>query len=391
MKEFVKYAFLMSILFPVFSCERTDMPEKPEISISIDVPEIGQTFASAVFEAEQDTATFYCGIIHESMYVDDETIKMNDMLLLEDFAEREGISVAEAIRKNVAVGRAEKDYSDLCPGLSYYVYAYELNTDGIATGPVYKEKFDTQFHNSINVGDFFMADGTIVPKDETLSQEMMEDVVGIVFWTGDPGSGENDATMRKEKPFCRNGLAVALDTMLGIWGNSSQKLVDSWVVQDGRYQSILWGYEENVNQPYNRIRGYNNTMAIDAYNSVASPQDNVVSVERVMEYAEDNPLPFNTSGWYMPSAKEANMMIIGDFDEDIWSISAPEAPEPEVKNAVNESLAKVSGVLFDEFPTSMWTSTEHSPYYAFIVLSNSVTGGAVKVNDVAIIRPVFAF
>lgn len=199
-----------------------------------------------------------------------------------------------------------------------------------------------------------MADGTIVPKDETLSQEMMEDVVGIVFWTGDPGSGENDATLRKEKPFCRNGLAVALDTMLGIWGNSSQKLVDSWVVQDGRYQSILWGYEENVNQPYNRIRGYNNTMDIDAYNSVASPQDNVVSVERVMEYAEDNPLPFNTSGWYMPSAK-------------------------------------VSGVLFDEFPTSMWTSTEHSPYYAFIVLSNSVPAGAVKANDVAIIRPVFAF
>lgn len=140
MKQFVKYAFLMSILFPVFSCERTDMPEKPEISISIDVPEIGQTFASAVFEAEQDTATFYCGIIHESMYVDDETIKMNDMLLLEDFAEREGISVAEAIRKNVAVGRAEKDYSGLCPGLSYYVYAYELDTDGMATGPVYKEK-----------------------------------------------------------------------------------------------------------------------------------------------------------------------------------------------------------------------------------------------------------
>lgn len=53
MKEFVKYAFLMSVLFPVFSCERMDMPPKPEISISIDVPEIGQTFANAVFEAER--------------------------------------------------------------------------------------------------------------------------------------------------------------------------------------------------------------------------------------------------------------------------------------------------------------------------------------------------
>lgn len=101
------------------------------------------------------------------------------------------------------------------------------------------------------IGDYYYSDGT-------WSSELDTDktVIGIVFWTGNPG--QDDPSLKKDHPECTHGLAVAIN---------------------GEQESTL-----------NMMVGYNNTKAIEVFN--AAPENAtwpVEAVEKAGQYRQSVP------------------------------------------------------------------------------------------------------
>lgn len=147
------------------------------------------------------------------------------------------------------------------------------------------------------IGDYYYSDGT-------WSSELDTDktVIGIVFWTGNPG--QDDPSLKKDHPECTHGLAVAIN---------------------GEQESTL-----------NMMVGYNNTKAIEVFN--AAPENAtwpVEAVEKAVQYRQSVPAPENSSDWYLPSAKELTLLAYGDTDKNIYYTDSTTV----IKELVNEKLS----------------------------------------------------
>ena len=79
-------------------------------------------------------------------------------------------------------------------------------------------------------GDYLLADGNLLPKGTTLTEEQKASVAAIVFWTPaetnpegriTPASLDFDKIMVKEHPNCTHGLAVSIKDAPGnvLWQN----------------------------------------------------------------------------------------------------------------------------------------------------------------------------
>lgn len=164
------------------------------------------------------------------------------------------------------------------------------------------------------VGDFIFSDGTrsssLVPGKEP---------VGIVFWTGDPT--ENDPMLKRDYPECTNGLAMALTEVHANY----VPVIDGPIPIPVYTGSIGAWIEENASEygdfledyPF-VIRGYNNTLALQAFN--ASPENSdwiLVLPEELNSFNNENPTPENASKWYIPSFQELNLLCNCDYEENI--------------------------------------------------------------------------
>lgn len=125
------------------------------------------------------------------------------------------------------------------------------------------------------IGDYYYSDGT-------WSSELDTDktVIGIVFWTGNPG--QDDPSLKKDHPECTHGLAVAINgeqesgwqPYYVVYGKS----VGGWLEENtSGYQSIIAGTEQE--STLNMMVGYNNTKAIEVFN--AAPENATWPVEAV--------------------------------------------------------------------------------------------------------------
>lgn len=186
------------------------------------------------------------------------------------------------------------------------------------------------------VGDFFYSDGTY-----SSDLDQSKTPIGIVFWTGDPG--RDDAALRKDHPECTNGLVVALDgDEYSVWQTNHTaygKTVSEWIEANAtEYEPILTGPEPGDN--LNRILGYNNTKAIEAFNAAPENSDwPVTAVEKAVAYNQTCPAPSNTSGWYLPSGKELKILCYKEVD-DVY-FGRPNGTDN--KEYINGRLAMVDG------------------------------------------------
>lgn len=160
------------------------------------------------------------------------------------------------------------------------------------------------------VGDYYFSDGTWSSK-----MESGKEVIGIVFWTGDPAKDDN--ALRNDHPECTHGLVVAIDgDQYVAWQSgyaSYGKTVGEWVVNNTEYENIATYCESTDN--LNKMLGYNNTKAIQAFN--ADPSNSawpVEAVQAVDTYNETHPAPESSSGWYLPSIKEYIIMCYKETD-----------------------------------------------------------------------------
>lgn len=210
------------------------------------------------------------------------------------------------------------------------------------------------------VGDYSMSDGSFVSKDKELTPEQIAACVGIVFWRENPSV--DDASLRREHPQCKNGLIVALKDAASYvkWqGNPWCFVGKDWIQYNvgGLYihPTTMYGPKENLH----KMLGYNNTMGIDIYNR-KSGKTQVVHVQKIMEYAAAVPAPRNSSGWFLPSAKELAVLRTGTDVQDIFF--SDNLPEPTAANVslIEAQLKKLPAANAIPFKRYFYaSSTEH--------------------------------
>lgn len=152
-------------------------------------------------------------------------------------------------------------------------------------------------HRPIEVGDYYMEDGTILPHNAV---RLPEGYLGVVFFTSNPA--EDDNLLARDHSKCTHGLAVALKDAAATGWSDAIETVNFWTNSDDRG-------EDKVNiQEMNKKQGYANTKALRAYNQ-EFPEKKVFPVESVDAYAMIYPCPKKSSGWYWPSSVDLNQLF----------------------------------------------------------------------------------
>ncbi|MBO5380526.1 MAG: hypothetical protein J6A40_00335 [Bacteroides sp.] len=224
-------------------------------------------------------------------------------------------------------------------------------------------------------GDFAMADGTFISKDATLSDEQIANVRGVVFWTeNEDGNATlaSDLVMAGDYSNCTHGLIVSVKNIASVpWQNTADKVSTfqndnpTYASNGSSYKSIVSG--DGSTEPVNYILGYQNTQILKAYNEQCADANKVLPLSKLEEWVkEGNEAPENTTGWYIPSAKELHMLSYKDVDNvgDYNNIGTDTMTE------INQSIAIVNG---DQLDSICWSSTEgnYAGYdYIFVMVFN---------------------
>ena len=287
---------------------------------------------------------------------------------------------------------------------------FTINPSGLSSGSYKSYKVDgatrpkKPIEHKLQRGDYLRADGSLVPNWVHLTYEQKANVVAIVFWTPTetdtegritPASLTFDKIMAKEHPFCNHGLAVSIKNVSSspmTWQNVSDGVEDFQSgpnfnpVDKVDYVTIREFSHNPKLGIINRILGYQNTKVLWAYNDYCKANGKtdflVTPAELLKTFITQNPAPANSTGWYIPSAKELHMLCYKDVDD---ITSAFNDSYCETRNIVDASISAVSGDVVGMYNNyqSYWSSSEGSAtsaynmysYTAFIV--NSYKDGGV--------------
>ena len=247
---------------------------------------------------------------------------------------------------------------------------------------------ETEVIHTLAVGDFFLKSGALLPKDAALTVAEREECIGVVFWTGDPTA--SDPVLKKDFPGCTHGLVVSLEEFESQWCSETDVRVDTRIQANAQgFTSIntkLDPDDKTDNPAMNTVIGYNNTMAIDLYNTdgLAEQSDMVTAVEEMMKYRNANHLDIGTSGWYLPSIKELALLYMGEGS--IWS--SKDNVAQEINKSIEQIIGHIDGAAL--LTGDYWSSTEAGTGSAHrIEASGKVTG--TRMFNKYRIRPVMAF
>ena len=159
------------------------------------------------------------------------------------------------------------------------------------------------------VGDYFYSDGTY-----STELDSNKDIVGVVFYVGDPT--EEDAVLKRDYPYCTNGLVVGLKRSSVQW-LSENRAVYEWAVNNGYHTlqqfTYNFGVKENNNAKYKW--GYNNTSAIREYASLNELTSGLVSFADSYSVAVEG-----ASSWYIPSIAEMQLVRSAGIKSKVQSV-----------------------------------------------------------------------
>ena len=208
--------------------------------------------------------------------------------------------------------------------------------------PVYK----------LQVGDYYYADGTT-------GTEPKSNVVGVVFYVGDPT--KQDPTLKQHYPTCTHGVVVGLnqDAM-------SVSAKEAWTPYFGENDVNGITFDngwKRLEPAASEMTGYGNTNVL-SYNDPSS---------EAYAYCSGFSVPANASKWYIPTLAEFDVMYAN-------------------KEIINNAIANVSGTILsgDNYATTSQEQDDKScvAKYKFSSGGFSYTS---KTNTSNIIRPIFAF
>lgn len=180
----------------------------------------------------------------------------------------------------------------------------------------------------IEVGDFYLNDGTTIDKSVVLTAEMKEKVVGVVFYAGNPqpsglyGYGEEQDALLRDHPTCTNGLVLALNNAVN--GDVVSARYGAKASGTDPLDFAAWLEAESLSEQYiastlnatsasDRMLGYNNTKVIELSNADTDDEQQISSLSSdfmafLNAYRAAVELPESTSGWYLPSYAELTLV-----------------------------------------------------------------------------------
>lgn len=225
------------------------------------------------------------------------------------------------------------------------------------------------------VGDFYMSDGTLVGKDETLTPMQKDACIGIVYSTDASRIGEAAKKVLTDQGVTPHGLVMALtNASEGCrWGEYPKDENSGGGTGDP--------FKENTDQlqkQYSNIDGYGETRwIIDTYNSGTTLRDTYSAFYHASRYgtADSNTdkyaTPSNTTGWFIPSMGQWWDILsnLGGIDLSTYqnktddSTYIPSAASTAVSN-MNKYLEKINGAMKFSTNTFFWSSSECSDYNA---------------------------
>lgn len=174
--------------------------------------------------------------------------------------------------------------------------------------------------NTLEVGDFILADGSDVDKSEDITGK---DVVGVVYYVGDvyPSSlygYEKSADVLLQACPNAKGLALAINNatnsgaLSGRFGAKASGTDPSdfatWLEAEGLNGQYI-ATTLNVTSASDRMLGYNNTKVMELANADTEDANQINSltadfVSFLTAYRDAVKLPETASGWYLPSYAE---------------------------------------------------------------------------------------
>lgn len=220
---------------------------------------------------------------------------------------------------------------------------------------------DINYNPTLEVGDFICKDGSQIDKDYELTAALKQKIAGVVYYVGNPQpsvlvpekytSGQD--ILRKEKPSCTNGLAIAL--------NNAQANPDRFATAKYSYNDWITAAADaasyiddnmNTSTASSVMLGYNNTRIMEA--AVKAENDNSKTgaenfINLLNNFRTSNAVE-NASDWYLPSLAELQAI------KDNYA-------------AVSASVQKAGGAL-PQFPDFATAQTE-SFYWSSDLRGNS--------------------
>lgn len=226
----------------------------------------------------------------------------------------------------------------------------EFNKEGVTMAANAYKRYNVTYENApspsvtvraIQPGDYYYADGNIVPNDFTI---IPEGCIGVVFSTT-----TNNETAKDGTTICSHGYVLALkDASTSVGGNSSQYKLWSTAPDDWTVIGIT-PKEETANEKtiggddfVNDNSGLEYTKAIVEKISVTGDGGYVSGA--ITTYDTNFPsyaAPESTTGWFVPSVGQWISVVRnlgGDKD-----FNGKESTDTDLWSAINAYLSKVDG------------------------------------------------
>ena len=247
---------------------------------------------------------------------------------------------------------------------------------------------ETIKNHTLQVGDFFLADGNLLPKETEASEVRAANVAGIVFQTDPKRIGQAE----------KNKL-----------GGNVHGLVMAVMNIATRREWGLFGMDEGLTtcrtkaDNYNDISGYGNYEHIRANRGSFA---NYPAFKAADDYNTICPVPSTTTGWYLPASgqwwdilqnlggcpalADVTQQTSSDSGDSFWS------DQGDVPAALNAWMGKIATASKDNFNSRdwFWSSSESSDYRArlwFVSSSGNVRSDWTNKGFSYGVRPVLAF
>ena len=245
-------------------------------------------------------------------------------------------------------------------------------------------------------GDFYMRDGSILPREAadggTLPADVQADCLGVVFWVGEndgvhwtqTARFDGDHLLMRDHPECVRGMAVALrdasstgaawatgkgaDVYLFNWADKFSTFTPAEQADWEAIRASGYGYGYCSSRLIKLYGAHHSTTAFPAYDAIDT-------------YADAHPAPDGSSGWFFPGQRELAMMCYGMAD------NYGGKPTTQ-RNLLNGLFSKAGGEAFDGI---YWSNYENGTEAWTIDFDDSTWYGDKLKSDTYRVRAVIAF
>lgn len=237
---------------------------------------------------------------------------------------------------------------------------------------------------SLQLGDFFMKDGSLVSKDKTLTEQQKADCIGIVFSTYKSDDSFDYSTTGIGRSYCHGYVMALTDVNEG----SGDQLKWEYRAGDGKNDQFVGASTDLYDW-----NGYSNTQAIKTYATTNSgwamtdfPAANACllygTANSLYDWQKKYTAPARSSGWFLPSAGQVAYLCRNS--------SALSASIQTLSSDPNNSHVKWLGANL-----YYWSSSESDvgKYARYIFFSNdgSLEIGSKSKDQSCNVRAILAF